>query len=215
LAKSTIGIIGSTGSGKSTLVDIILGLLEAEKGRIEVDGKVISKQNIRSWQSLIGYVPQHIFLSDDTVLANIAFGEEYKDIDKKAAIKASKLANLHSFVTEQLPDKYQTIVGERGIRLSGGERQRIGIARALYHNPQLLIFDEATSALDSKTESAIMDAVNILSKDMTIILIAHRLTTLKKCDSIIKLSKGEIIAQGNFDEMIDSKDSTAQGKLKI
>lgn len=215
LAKSTIGVIGSTGSGKTTLVDIILGLLDTEKGTIEVDGIVLSKKNIRSWQSLIGYVPQHIFLSDDTVLANIAFGEDYKDIDMKAAIKASKLANLHSFVTEQLPNKYQTIVGERGIRLSGGERQRIGIARALYHNPQLLIFDEATSALDNQTESAIMDAVNILSEEMTIILIAHRLTTLKKCDNIIKLRKGEIIAQGKFDEMIDIKGTISQEKLKI
>ena len=214
-AKTTVGIIGTTGSGKTTLVDIILGLLHAEEGLLEVDGKLITKKNLRSWQRSIGYVPQHIYLSDDTVLANIAFGEEQKDINIESAIKASKLANLHSFVEEQLPNKYQTTVGERGVRLSGGERQRIGIARALYRKPKLLIFDEATSALDNQTESAIMDAVNILSKDITIILIAHRLTTLSKCDNIIKLRRGEIIDQGKFVEMIDTNGSVAKEKLKI
>ena len=205
-AKTTVGLIGTTGSGKTTMVDIILGLLEAQKGTLEVDGNLITKKNARSWQRSIGYVPQHIYLSDDTVAANIAFGLNDQDIDQEAVEKASKLANLHLFVTEELPKKYQTKVGERGVRLSGGERQRIGIARALYHNPQLLILDEATSALDSQTEAAIMDAVNTLSKNITIILIAHRLTTLSKCDNIIKLKKGEIIDQGKFDRMIDIKE---------
>ena len=205
-AKTTVGLIGTTGSGKTTMVDIILGLLEAQKGTLEVDGNLITKKNSRSWQRSIGYVPQHIYLSDDTVAANIAFGLNDQDIDQEAVEKASKLANLHLFVTEELPKKYQTKVGERGVRLSGGERQRIGIARALYHNPQLLILDEATSALDNQTEAAIMDAVNTLSKNITIILIAHRLTTLSKCDNIIKLKKGEIIDQGKFDRMIDLKE---------
>ena len=205
-AKSTVGIIGATGSGKTTIVDLILGLLEIQKGTLEVDGNLITKENIRSWQRTIGYVPQHIYLSDDTIAANIAFGLDPQNIDQKAVERAAKLANLHSFVTGELPKKYETKVGERGVRLSGGERQRIGIARALYHNPQLLILDEATSALDSQTEAAIMDAVNTLSKNITIILIAHRLTTLSKCDNIIKLKKGEIIDQGKFDRMIDIKE---------
>ena len=207
-AKTTVGLIGTTGSGKTTMVDIILGLLDVQKGTLEVDGNLITKQNARSWQRSIGYVPQHIYLSDDTVSANIAFGLDPKNIDQEAVEKASKLANLHSFVTEELSKKYQTKVGERGVRLSGGERQRIGIARALYHNPQLLILDEATSALDNQTEAAIMDAVNTLSKNITIILIAHRLTTLSKCDNIIKLKKGEIIDQGKFDRMVNTKDIT-------
>jgi ATP-binding cassette, subfamily B, bacterial PglK len=213
-AKTTVGLIGATGSGKTTMVDIILGLLEARKGTLEVDGNLITRENARSWQRSIGYVPQHIYLSDDTVAANIAFGSDSQNIDQEAVEKASKLANLHLFVTEELPKKYQTKVGERGVRLSGGERQRIGIARALYHNPQLLILDEATSALDNQTEAAIMDAVNTLGKKITIILIAHRLTTLSKCDNIIKLKKGEIIDQGIYDRMINMKDSTVRLKLK-
>ena len=191
--NSTIGIMGTTGSGKTTIVDIILGLLEAQKGTLEVDGKIITKQNSRSWQRSIGYVPQHIYLSDDTVAANIAFGVEPKDIDQEAVEKACRVANLHNFITDELPKKYQTITGERGIRLSGGQRQRIGIARALYHKPKVLILDEATSALDNKTEKVVMDAVNNLNKEITIILIAHRLNTLKNCDVIFKLEKGQLV----------------------
>jgi len=185
-AKTTVGLVGATGSGKTTTVDIILGLLEAQKGTLEVDGQIITKQNSRSWQRSIGYVPQHIYLADDTVAANIAFGVASKDINKESVVKASKIANLDEFVIEELPNKYQTIIGERGIKLSGGQRQRIGIARALYHKPQILILDEATSALDNQTEKAVMDAINNLNKDITIILIAHRLNTVKKCDKIIK-----------------------------
>ena len=203
-AKTTIGLMGATGSGKSTVIDIILGLLEAQKGTLEVDGKVITNQNLKSWQRSIGYVPQSIYLSDDTIEANIAFGVEQKDINKDAIIRASKIANLHDFIKEELPKKYQTTIGERGVRLSGGQRQRIGIARALYHNPKILIFDEATSALDSQTEKAVMEAVNNLNKNITIILIAHRLNTLKSCDIIFKLEKGQIIGQGNFNEIISA-----------
>ena len=170
-AKSTVGIVGVTGSGKTTMIDIILGLLEPQKGTLEIDGKVVTKKNIRSWQSSIGYVPQQIFLSDDTIASNIAFGLETEDINQEAVEKASKIANLHEFVINELPKKYQTKIGERGVRLSGGQRQRIGIARALYHNPQLLILDEATSALDNQTEKAVMDAINNLGKNITIILI--------------------------------------------
>jgi len=201
LAKSTVGIIGATGSGKTTTVDIILGLLEPQKGTLEVDGKVITQHNSRSWQRSIGYVPQHIYLSDDTIAANIAFGVEPHDIDLVAVEKAAKIANLHNFLIDELPEQYQTTIGERGVRLSGGQRQRIGIARALYYNPNILILDEATSALDSQTEKAVMDAVNNLRKDITIIIIAHRLATIKKCDKIFLLEKGHIKNEGTFEEL--------------
>ena len=206
-AKTIIGLVGVTGSGKTTTVDIILGLLEAQKGTLEVDGQVITKKNLRAWQQSIGYVPQHIYLSDDTVAANIAFGRDSKYINQEAVAKASKIANLHDFVINELPKQYQTTIGERGVRLSGGQRQRIGIARALYHNPKVLIFDEATSALDSLTERAVMDAVNNLGKDKTIILIAHRLSTVKKCDKIFLLENGKIKNEGNFEELLKVNDN--------
>ena len=206
-AKSTVGLVGATGSGKTTTVDIILGLLDAQKGTLEVDGKVITKQNVRAWQRSIGYVPQHIYLSDDTVAANIAFGVEPKDINLAAVLKSSKIANLHNFVIDELPKQYQTTIGERVVILSGGQRQRIGIARALYHNPQVLILDEATSSLDNLTEKAVMDSINNLSKDITIILIAHRLSTVKKCDNIFLLEKGELKNKGTFDELININES--------
>ena len=201
-AKTIVGIVGATGSGKTTTVDIILGLLEAQKGTLEVDGQIITKKNSRSWQRAIGYVPQHIYLSDDTVSANIAFGIDPENINHAHIEKASKIANLHNFVVNELPEKYQTTTGERGVRLSGGQRQRIGIARALYHNPQVLILDEATSALDTETEKAVMDAINNLNKDITIILITHRLSAVKDCDQILLLEKGKIINKGTFEELI-------------
>ena len=190
--NSIVGLIGPTGCGKTTTVDIILGLLKPKNGTLEVDGKVITEQNSRAWQRLIGYVPQQIYLSDDTIMANIAFGVEYKDIDQDMIKQVSKIANLHDFVIEELPKQYQTIVGERGIRLSGGQRQRIGIARALYNNPKVLILDEATSALDNQTEEAVMKSINNISKDITIILIAHRLNTVENCDIIFKFDKGSL-----------------------
>ncbi len=201
-AKSTVGFVGATGSGKTTTVDIILGLLEPQKGSLEIDGEIISKTNLRSWQRSIGYVPQHIFLSDDTVEANIAFGVEQKEIDKNLVEKAAKIANLHEFIVEELPEQYQTTIGERGVRLSGGQRQRVGIARALYHQPKALVLDEATSALDKETEKKVMEAVNNLSKDLTIILIAHRLNTVSNCDIVFKLDKGQLITSGTYDEII-------------
>ena len=201
-AKSTVGLVGTTGSGKTTTVDIILGLLEAQRGTLEIDGKIITLENTRSWQRCIGYVPQNIYLADDSISANIAFGIKPENINHEAVKKASMIANLHNFVIEELPNKYQTIIGERGVRLSGGQRQRIGIARALYHDPKVLILDEETSALDNKTEKAVMNALNNLSKDITIIIIAHRLNTVKNCDIIFKLDKGQVVEQGSFDEII-------------
>ena len=203
---NTVGIVGATGSGKTTTVDIILGLLEPEKGSLEVDGNVIDKKNLRAWQRSIGYVPQQIFLADDTVEANIAFGIEAEKINFKDVERSSKIAKLHDFVNSELPKKYQTTIGERGIRLSGGQRQRIGIARALYHNPKVLILDEATSALDNLTEQAVMEAVQNIGKDMTIIMIAHRLSTVKECDIIFLLEKGELKQQGTFKELVKQSD---------
>jgi ABC-type multidrug transport system fused ATPase/permease subunit len=200
--NSTIGLVGTTGSGKTTTVDIILGLLEPQQGFLEVDGHKITNHNLRSWQNLIGYVPQNIYLSDDTVEANIAFGVDPENINHDRIIKVSEIANLHKFIKDELPNQYLTEIGERGVKLSGGQRQRIGIARALYHNPKLIIFDEATSSLDFKTEEIVMSAVNKLQKEVTIILIAHRLNTLKNCDIIFKIENGKVIGKGKFEELI-------------
>ncbi len=204
-AKTKVGFIGPTGSGKTTIVDIILGLLIPQNGTLEIDGKVVTNKNLRAWQRSIGYVPQNIFLTDDTIASNIAFGVEQKNIDQGAVEKVAKTANLHEFVMNELPKKYQSIIGERGIRLSGGQRQRIGIARALYHNPKVLVLDEATSALDNFTELEVMDAINNLGNDITVILIAHRLNTVKNCDIIFKLEKGNLIDKGSFDTVVNSK----------
>ena len=200
--KSKVGFIGTTGSGKTTIVDIILGLLEPTKGTLDVDGQIITSKNLRSWQCNIGYVPQDIYLADDTISSNIAFGLEPKDVDQKAIENASKIANIHEFIVKELPNKYKTVIGERGVRLSGGQCQRIAIARALYQNPKVLILDEATSALDNDTEKAVMDAINILHKEITIIIIAHRLNTIKDCDIIFKIDKGKIVDQGVFSDLI-------------
>jgi len=205
-AGTTVGLVGVTGSGKTTTVDIILGLLEAQKGSLEVDGQVITKDNCRAWQRCIGYVPQNINLIDDTIAANIAFGVDPKSINQADIERAAKISNLHEFVINELPKQYQTVVGERGVRLSGGQRQRIGIARALYHKPQLLILDEATSSLDNLTEKAVMDAINNLSKDITIILIAHRLSTVKNCDTIFLIDKGQLKKKGTFEELVKYND---------
>tara|TARA_Y100000389_G_scaffold167531_1_gene172789 strand:- start:37072 stop:38877 length:1806 start_codon:yes stop_codon:yes gene_type:complete len=212
--QTTVGFVGATGSGKTSLVDIILGLLEAQKGTLEVDGQAISKKNHRSWQSLIGYVPQKINLVDDTISANIAFGTDFKDIDQKDVENASKIANLHDFITNELPNQYQTIIGEDGIKLSGGQRQRIGIARALYHKPKILILDEATSALDNTTEKGVMDAIRSINKELTVILIAHRLSTVKKCDNIFLLENGEIKNQGSFYELVKISESFRNMSIK-
>lgn len=214
-ARSTVGIVGATGSGKTTTVDIILGLLKAQKGSLQIDGQVISENNKRAWQRTIGYVPQQIYLADDSIASNIAFGIDYKDINQKKVERAAKIANLHDFVVKELPNKYKTTVGERGIRLSGGQRQRIGIARALYNNPQVLIFDEATSALDNLTEQIVMDSVHKIGSDITIILIAHRLSTVKECDTIFLLEKGELKAEGTFENLIKMSESFRKSAKRI
>ena len=213
-AYTTVGIVGSTGSGKTTTVDIILGLLEAQQGSLQVDGKKINKDNVRAWQRSIGYVPQNIFLTDDTVTANIAFGIDQTKIDHKAVENAAKIAKLHEFVINELPQKYETSIGERGVRLSGGQRQRIGIARALYNNPKVLILDEATSSLDNLTEQEVMEKVKDLGKDMTIIMIAHRINTVKDCDNIFLIQKGELKQKGTFQELDEHSDYFSLDKKK-
>jgi ABC-type multidrug transport system fused ATPase/permease subunit len=200
--NSTVGIVGGTGAGKTTTVDLILGLLTPASGQILVDDLEITGVNVRGWQDVIGYVPQQIYLMDDTVAANIAFGVPREQRDFAAIERAARLAELHDFVVHELPKGYNTEVGERGVRLSGGQRQRIGIARALYHDPDVLILDEATSALDNLTERAVMEAVHNLSHRKTIIMIAHRLTTVRNCDNIFLLEKGRLVAQGTYDELI-------------
>ncbi len=199
----SIGLVGATGSGKTTLVDILLGLLKPASGTIRVDDIPITVENVRNWQRSIGYVPQQIYLADTTVAANIAFGLDPKDINRALVEQAARIANLHDFVTQEMPNGYDTVIGERGVRLSGGQRQRIGIARALYHDPDVLILDEATSALDNLTEKAVMDAVNTLSHKKTIILIAHRLTTVQNCDCIYMLEKGKIVHSGTYDQLFE------------
>ncbi len=204
----SIGLIGRSGAGKTTLVDVILGLLTPESGDIKVDG-VSVYNNLRAWQNLIGYVPQSIFLIDDSLERNIAFGVPDHLIDQEKLIQAIQVAQLTELV-EQLPEGISTVIGERGVRLSGGQRQRIGIARALYHDRQLLILDEATAALDNETESLVSEAVKSLGGSKTIILIAHRLTTLEHCDRIYQVEKGRITKSGSYQEVVLSKRASAQ-----
>lgn len=199
--NTSIAFVGETGSGKSTLADLIMALLEPQQGYIKVDGVIINSGNAYQWRKYIGYVPQQIYLLDDTIAANIALGRDDLSINNKYLEDAAKAANIHEFIAGELSEGYQTVIGERGVRLSGGQRQRIGIARALYNNPEVIIFDEATSALDGITESAVMDAIASLSGKKTIIIIAHRLTTVKTCDIIYVLEKGKVIDKGKYDEL--------------
>jgi len=199
-----IGFIGATGSGKSTLLDIIMGLLSPTSGELFIDDKLINGNNMRSWQAHIAHVPQHIYLADSAIEENIAFGILKEEINHGQVKKAAQQAQISELI-ESWEDGYQTFVGERGIRLSGGQRQRIGIARALYKKADVLVFDEATSALDNETEQAVMDAIAGLSDDLTILIIAHRLTTLKSCDKIIKLDKSQISTVGTYEEMVDDR----------
>ena len=201
-ARATVGLVGTTGSGKTTTVDIILGLLLPQSGQLLIDGVPLTVANRRAWQGSLGYVPQQIYLADDSVAANIAFGIPPDRIDQGAVERAARIAKLHDFVSQELPQGYATLVGERGVRLSGGQRQRIGIARALYHQPQVLILDEATTALDNLTEQAVMDAVHALGHEITIILIAHRLSTVRECDRIYLLDKGRLANQGTYEELL-------------
>lgn len=195
-----VGIIGSTGSGKSTALDLLMGLLEPTQGRILVDGLLVNDMNRRAWQRTIAHVPQSIFLADTTIAENIAFGISSDQIDLERVRKAAQQARIAEFI-ESSAEGYNAIVGERGVRLSGGQRQRIGIARALYKKASVLVFDEATSALDSQTEQAVMQAIEGLSEDLTIFIIAHRLSTLKNCTQIVELGGGSIKAITTYDEI--------------
>jgi ATP-binding cassette subfamily C protein len=196
-----VGFAGASGTGKTTLIDIILGLLEPTAGTITVDGVDI-RQNLRAWQSKIGYIPQYIYLCDDSIRKNIAFGVPEPNINDQRLAEVIKIAQLEKLI-EQLPEGINTVVGERGARFSGGERQRIGIARALYHNPEILIMDEATASLDNLTESAFNDAVAAIAGKITILIIAHRLTTLQHCDTIFFM-QDETIDSGTFAQLVES-----------
>jgi ATP-binding cassette subfamily B protein len=196
-----IGIIGKTGSGKSTIIDIIMGLLEPTEGEILIDGKAVNSTMQLSWRKNVSHVPQHIFLTDSSVAENIAFGINKNEINLERVKLSAYNSQINKFI-EKYPSGYDTFAGERGIRLSGGQRQRIGIARALYKQTCVLVLDEATSALDDLTEKAVMESINNLGREMTIIIIAHRTTTLQGCDRIIELSGGKIIREGTYKEII-------------
>lgn len=197
---SRVGFIGTTGSGKSTLIDIIMGLLQSSKGEMKIDGQVITLENHRAWQAHIAHVPQSIFLADTTIAENIALGESIDDIDIDRVREAAKKAQV-SDVIESLDQQYYSEVGEQGVRLSGGQRQRIGIARALYKQSDVIVFDEATSALDTDTECAVMDAIDNISGDVTVLMVAHRLSTLKSCNQIVELSNGSIKRICSYQEL--------------
>ena len=201
-----IGFVGSTGSGKSTVLDLIMGLLIPTEGVLLVDGQPINGRTLRAWQQTIAHVPQNIFLSDASLAENIAFGVEPHAIDLERVQQVARQAQIADFI-ESSTNGYQGHVGERGLRLSGGQRQRIGIARALYKQANVLVFDEATSALDNATEKSVMEAIEGLSSDLTILIIAHRLSTVRRCDTIVELEYGRVVAQGNYEQLIERSPS--------
>lgn len=203
IAKNTsVALVGATGCGKTTVVDLLMGLLHPTEGRLCVDGVMIDDANLRAWQANIGHVPQQIFLSDDSIARNIALGLPDGQIDMARVERTARLARLHEFVTSGLPRGYDTVVGDRGIRLSGGQRQRIGIARALYADPEFLVLDEATSALDNVTENAVFEALQALAGRKTIVMVAHRLTTVRGCDMICVMEQGRIVERGSYEELM-------------
>ena len=207
---SRVGFVGSTGSGKSTTLDLLMGILEPVQGKILVDGHPISGKHLRAWQQTIAHVPQSIFLADSTLAENIAFGVPREAINMDRVRKAASQAQIACFI-ESRPEGYQSLVGERGILLSGGQRQRLGIARALYKSASVLVFDEATSALDNATEQTVIDAIESLNRDLTILLVAHRLTTVQHCDTIVEMEHGRVVAQGTFRQLLE--DSASFRKL--
>ncbi|WP_419902603.1 ABC transporter ATP-binding protein [Kiloniella sp.] len=210
---SRVGFIGATGSGKSTIIDILMGLLEPTEGSLEIDGTQLNRENQQAWQQLLAHVPQTIFLADCTIAENIAFGLPKTQIDQARVQEAARQAQI-SVAIDSWKDGYQTIVGERGIRLSGGQRQRIGIARALYRKASVIVFDEATSALDNETEEAVMEAIDGLSHDLTIILIAHRYSTLRSCNEIIEVKEGKINSVGSYRDFYKQTMKNTQIGLK-
>ena len=203
ITKGTrLGIIGGTGSGKSTSLDLLMGLLTPTEGMILVDGQPFNGTRVRAWQKTIAHVPQSIFLADTTIAENIAFGVPKGEIDIELVRKVARQAQISEFI-ESSPASYWANIGERGVRLSGGQRQRIGIARALYKKAKVLVFDEATSSLDTTTELSVMDAIDGLDRDLTIVMIAHRITTLSRCDSIVKVEHGRINWQGSYAALLE------------
>ena len=204
---SMVAFVGSTGSGKTTLIDILTGLLEPSSGTVKVDDTVLETQNMSAWQEHIAYVPQEVFLYDDTIKANILFGAEVADDTEARLEYALKTAGIYEFVSQELPQGIHTEIGERGVRLSGGQRQRLGLARALFKNPSVLVLDEATSALDSITEKAIIESLQDLPDELTVIMIAHRLSTVQYADKIFLLDRGKLVSQGTYQELIENNDT--------
>jgi len=201
-----IGFVGNTGSGKSTMLDLLMGLLRSTEGQLIVDGQLIGGCRARAWQQLIAHVPQNIYLADTTLSENIAFGVTPEAIDRDRVQHAARQAQIADFIEDQ-PGGYSSLLGEQGIRLSGGQRQRIGIARALYKQASVLVFDEATSALDNETEKSVMEAIEALNRDLTILIIAHRLTTVEQCDKIIEMENGQVVAEGTYEQLLERSPS--------
>jgi ATP-binding cassette subfamily B protein len=198
---SKVGLVGRSGSGKSTAMDLLMGLLEPTSGRVEIDGRALVASNAADWQREIAHVPQDLFLADASIRENIAFGADPAEIDDVRVRAAAEAADIAVFI-EGLTNGYGTIVGERGTRLSGGQRQRLGIARALYKQASVIFFDEATSALDGETEAAVMAAIERLDPTLTIVLVAHRISTLEFCDQIIRLEEGRLVETGSFHQVV-------------
>lgn len=213
-ARSLVGLVGPSGSGKSTILDILLGLVPPSRGQVLADGVPIEPGNVKGWRTLLGYVPQSIFVADVSILENIAFGLPSDRIDRERAMHSARLANLEDLVTS-LPDGIDTRIGERGVQLSGGQRQRIGIARALYSDPPVLVFDEATSALDGLTENSIMESIQALAGQKTIVLVAHRLSTVRDCDIIYFVQKGKLSGQGTYDELFTNNEQFRKMALAV
>ena len=202
--NSSVALVGTTGAGKTTIVDILLGLIAPDEGRLTVDGTSVTRTNATAWRKRVGYVPQDVFLADDTVTGNIAYGVGTHDIDRAAVQRAATTAQIHAFIEDELPEGYNTMIGERGVRLSGGQRQRLGIARALYRDPDVLILDEATSDVDTVTEAYITEAIRALAGQKTLVIVAHRLATIQHCDRIYLLRGGATVASGSYDELVAS-----------